>query len=147
MKPYKRPESVLVVVYTRAGCVLILRRREPPDFWQSVTGSLGWEESAADAAKRELLEETGIEAGEGLHDLGITNRFPIIEPWRQRYAPEVKENTEHVYSLALPSESVIKVSPAEHAEYAWLDWRAAAERATSWTNREAILAIAKLENW
>jgi dATP pyrophosphohydrolase len=93
------------------------------------------------------LEETGIETGEGLRDLGLVNRFPIIEPWRRRYAPEAKENTEYVFSLALPAESAIKVSPAEHAEYAWLDWRAAAEKVTSWTNREAILAIAKLENW
>lgn len=136
-----------MVVYTRAGRVLMLRRREPADFWQSVTGSLGWEESAVDAAQRELFEETGIEAREGLRDLGIVNRFPIIDPWQRRYSPEVKENTEYVFSLALPGESAIKVSPAEHAESLWLDWRAAAEKATSWTNREAILAVAKLENW
>jgi dATP pyrophosphohydrolase len=138
---------VLVVVHTRAGRVLMLRRREPADFWQSVTGSLGWEETAPEAARRELSEETGIEAGDGLRDLGIANRFPIIEPWRRRYAPEVKENTEYVYSLALPAESAVILSPAEHTEAVWLDWRAAAERATSWTNREAILALAKLENW
>ena len=147
MNPFKRPESILVVVYTRAGRVLMLRRRDPPEFWQSVTGSLDWEESAVAAAARELKEETGLEVGEGLRDLGIVNRFPIIEPWRRRYAPDVKENTEYVFSLALPGESAIKVSPAEHAESLWLDWRAAAEKATSWTNREAILAVAKLENW
>jgi dATP pyrophosphohydrolase len=138
---------VLVVVYTRAGQVLMLRRRDPPGFWQSVTGSLGWEETAADAARRELLEETGIENGEGLRELGIVNRFPIIEPWRRRYAPEVKENTEYVFSLALTAVSAVKLSPAEHAEYGWFDWRAAAEMATSWTNREAILALAELEKW
>jgi dATP pyrophosphohydrolase len=125
----------------------MLRRADPPDFWQSVTGSLGWEESAPAAARRELKEETGLDAGEGLRDLGIVNHFPIVEPWRKRYAPEVKENTEYVFSLALPGESVIKVSPAEHAEYAWLDWREASAKATSWTNREAILALAKLEHW
>lgn len=38
---YKRPESVLVVIYARqSGRVLMLQRRDDPDFWQSVTGSL-----------------------------------------------------------------------------------------------------------
>lgn len=38
---YKRPESVLVVIYANSsGRVLMLQRRDDPDFWQSVTGSL-----------------------------------------------------------------------------------------------------------
>jgi len=32
-----------MVIYTTAGEVLLLKRREPPDFWQSVTGSLHWD--------------------------------------------------------------------------------------------------------
>ena len=37
---FRRPESVLVVVHAADGQVLILRRSQPFDFWQSVTGSL-----------------------------------------------------------------------------------------------------------
>ena len=62
---WKRPESVLVVVYTAADEVLVLLRRQPPDFWQSVTGSLRWDEThPLDAARRELREETGLDAAE-----------------------------------------------------------------------------------
>ncbi|PVF13341.1 dihydroneopterin triphosphate diphosphatase, partial [Yersinia pestis] len=33
---YKRPESVLVVIYAKSsGRVLMLQRRDDPDFWQS----------------------------------------------------------------------------------------------------------------
>ena len=39
---YKRPESVLVVVYTRSNEILALRRKQPNYFWQSVAGSLEW---------------------------------------------------------------------------------------------------------
>lgn len=38
---YKQPVSVLVVIYAKdTGRVLMLQRRDDPDFWQSVTGSL-----------------------------------------------------------------------------------------------------------
>ena len=64
---HKRPESVLVLVYTLAGEVLMLRRKYPRDFWQSVTGSLEWDEVPIDAAIRELQEETGL-ANQAIHD-------------------------------------------------------------------------------
>ena len=58
---HKRPESVVVVVYTKAGETLLLERLQPV-FWQSVTGSLEWpDEPPEDAAHREVYEETGME--------------------------------------------------------------------------------------
>jgi dATP pyrophosphohydrolase len=129
---------VLVVVHTGER-VLLLRRVDPPDFWQSVTGSLRWDEAEPiAAARRELFEETGLEDAGRLRDMHLTYRFPILPAWRARYAPEVKENTEHVFSLALPAESDINVNSAEHAAWGWFDFDSAAARATSWTNREAI---------
>ena len=82
-KKFKRPESVLVVVYTRTGKVLLLKRADDPDFWQSVTGSLLWEETEPrQAAARELREETGLRAAEGLRDLQLTHRYPILPKCR-----------------------------------------------------------------
>ena len=40
-KVYKRPVSILVVIYAQdTKRVLMLQRRDDPDFWQSVTGSV-----------------------------------------------------------------------------------------------------------
>ncbi|MEJ2644891.1 MAG: dihydroneopterin triphosphate diphosphatase [Gammaproteobacteria bacterium] len=136
---YKRPESVLVVVYTRHGDVLMLQRVQPPDFWQSVTGSLRWGESAADAACRELSEETGLQSADRLVDCQRRNTFPIVPPWRDRYAPGVDTNTEHVFKIELPCRPAIRLSPREHSDLRWLPRAAAARLASSYTNREAIL--------
>ncbi len=45
-QPFRRPESVLIVIHTDGGEFLLMERRRPPGFWQSVTGSLEWGESA-----------------------------------------------------------------------------------------------------
>jgi dATP pyrophosphohydrolase len=137
---FKRPESVLVVVYTRAGEVLLLERSRPHGFWQSVTGSLEWGETAVAAARREVREETGLRAG-GLQALGRTARFRIVPPWRARYAPEARFNTEHWFGLALPARRAIRLHHGEHRQHRWLPAAAAAQRATSWTNRAAIRLI------
>lgn len=139
---WKRPESVLVVVYTRAGRVLMLRRRSPEGFWQSVTGSLEWGESALHAARRELREETGLAAGGRLRAHTGTTRFPILPAWRARYAPGVRYNTEHVFTVQFPMMPPIRLNPNEHLEFRWLPWSQAQALAASWTDRAAIARYA-----
>ena len=137
---YKRPESVLVIVYTGDGQVLQLLRREPAGFWQSVTGSLKEGETPLKAALREVREETGLDPSAGLTDGGVINRYPIHPAWRERYAPEVVENTEYLFKLELPSGCDIRLSP-EHLEYRWRAREEAAAKAGSETDRAAILAL------
>jgi dATP pyrophosphohydrolase len=130
------------VVYARTGKVLLLKRADDQDFWQSVTGSLTWEETnPRQAAEREVREETGLESASSLRDLGIVNRYPILPRWRPRYAPEVRENTERAFALELPAEIPVTVNPGEHADYGWFTFDEAVEKVTSWTNREVIAKL------
>ena len=138
----KRPESVLVVIYTAMDEVLVLRRRQPADFWQSVTGSLSWEETdPLVAARRELREETGLGDNVEVVTCDTINLFPISPPWRHRYAPDVVENIEHVFRVRLSERPPITLNPAEHSEYRWLIRAVAATQVTSYTNRDAILRL------
>lgn len=137
---YKRPESVLVVVYTRALECLLLERTLPRGFWQSVTGSLRWGETPAECAARELREETGLEAA-GLVDAQVERAFPILPEWQARYAPGTASNREHRWYLELAERLPVQVNPREHAAYEWLPVREAIARVASWTNREALEAL------
>ncbi len=139
---YRRPESVLVVVHARDDQVLLLRRSQPFDFWQSVTGSLKPGETHADAARRELFEETGL-ADEGrLTYTGVARQFTIDPRWRNRYAPGIVENVEYEWRYRLDAAQPIRLAASEHSEYLWLPRREALATVWSWTNREAIETLA-----
>lgn len=140
-KTCKRPESVLVVIYTDQGEVLMLNRTRPRGFWQSVTGSLKWGETPRQAAARELLEETGLHHHGKLQDAHHTERFTILPAWRSRFAPSAHYNREYLFYFRLPNRRLIRLNPLEHIEMRWLPAAQAARKASSWTNRNAILRL------
>ena len=140
---FKIPESVLVVVHTPACDVLLIERADHAGFWQSVTGSRdSLQEDLRRTAQREVQEETGIYAElDQFTDWSVSNIYEIYPAWRLRYAPGVTRNTEHVFSLCVPSQTQIKLSSTEHIAYQWLPYRAAADVCYSPSNAEAILML------
>jgi dATP pyrophosphohydrolase len=147
-KVYKIPQSVLVVIYTPALNVLLIKRADAADFWQSVTGSKDTPgETFEQTAVREVQEETGITASlTDFLDWEKTNQFEIFPEWRYRYGPGVTQNTEHVFSLQIPATRVITITPDEHRAYRWLPWQEAAAACFSWSNRDAILLLGECQS-
>jgi dihydroneopterin triphosphate diphosphatase len=140
LQQFRRPESVLVVIYTEGGEYLLLERRRPPGYWQSVTGSLEWGELADAAARREVIEETGITQGV-LVNLQWTQVYEILPVFGKRYAPGVTRNLEHAFSLRLPQRVPVTLSDTEHAEFRWVPALQALETVSSSTNRNVIAEL------
>jgi dATP pyrophosphohydrolase len=144
----KIPQSVLVVIYTPCLDVLLIKRADVPDFWQSVTGSKDdVAETFEQTARREVLEETGIDCAIGsslapyLTDWRLENVYQIYPSWRHRYAADVTHNTEHLFGLRVPSGTQVRLAPREHTDFMWLPYLDAAERCYSPSNAEACLLL------
>lgn len=139
----KIPISVLVVIYTRHGEVLLLNRADHPGYWQSVTGSCDYlDEPLEQAACREVKEETGLDCQRfELQNWHWQQVYEIYPHWRFRYPEGVIHNTEHVFGLCLPERQSIQLAEREHIDFVWLSIDEAAHRCFSETNRAAVLRI------
>ncbi|MET3496803.1 dihydroneopterin triphosphate diphosphatase [Variovorax boronicumulans] len=147
-RPWKIPESVLVVIHTPALDVLLIRRADANEFWQSVTGSKDVaDEPLAFTAAREVAEETGIQCGKGtalasqLVDWQLSNIYEIYPGWRARYEPGITHNTEHLFGLCVPGRLTPTLAPREHTDWQWLPYQEAADACFSPSNAEAILLL------
>jgi len=115
----------------------MLERRRPEGYWQSVTGSLEWGEAADHAARREVIEETGIRQGV-LVNLQWTQVYEILPAFGKVYAPGITRNLEHAFSLRLPQPAPVTLSDSEHVRFRWLRGAEAVETVSSSTNRAVI---------
>ena len=136
---YKRPESVLVVVHT-ATHIMLIKRTDHANFWQSVTGSLEWGEMPESAALRELKEETSIEV-DALRTTGVTRSYAILEEWKKRYPPGAVRNREHLFYCYMDHQPEVQLNPREHDDIQWLDFQQAQAQVFSWSNRLAIQSL------
>lgn len=145
MKKPKIPVSVLVVLHTPELEILLIERAARPGYWQSVTGSIDhMDEPLEDTARREVFEETGIEAEpERFVRWNLMRTFEIYPQWRHRFPPGTTHNDEHMFSLEVPRVVPVRLAPEEHTAWIWLPWQEAVEKCFSWTNRDAIRLLAE----
>lgn len=139
---YKRPESVLVVLYNEHHQILVMQRKDDAEFWQSVTGTIEENELPVQTAYREVMEETGIVLSpetDGITDCQHINTFEIRPQWQYRYPPGVTTNKEFVFTAQISADADIVLT--EHTAYEWVDIDTAVNKVWSPSNKEAILAF------
>jgi 8-oxo-dGTP pyrophosphatase MutT (NUDIX family) len=103
-------KKVMVHIITKTGKLLLLKvipRRGAS--WQPVTGSVDPGESWENAAKREVLEETGLDLD--VIDLDLEFGF------EDRLQRAVKER---VYYAKLEQDADVAIDAIEHTDFIWL---------------------------
>ncbi|MEM2838997.1 MAG: NUDIX pyrophosphatase [Thermoplasmata archaeon] len=108
-----RTKRVVTVILKKNGRILILKRSNKVSsfqgFWSGVSGGINEGETPAEAAIRELREETGVKATES--DLISTGETIVAEEGENRW--EV-----HPFLLEVADESI--VLDWEHDSYRWI---------------------------
>jgi len=124
-RPEDRPVDLHTVSVTALGDdgrVLLLRRGpERGGFWQQVTGRLEPGESPAEAARRELREETGLDLP--VEPLGYSHAFAIDPAVLGRASGELHTAAETAFAARVPPGA----SPRLSGEHVALEWVTASE--------------------
>jgi lipoyl(octanoyl) transferase len=111
--------TVSVTAVRPDGKLLLLRRSaERGGFWQQVTGRVEPGESAAEAARRELREETGADAP--VRPLGYVHGFALSPEVASRAGAGagLRTGQETAFAASLPAGFEPSLS-AEHREWGW----------------------------
>lgn len=126
------PRDVSVHLFRRSadgGRFLMLRRCPARGgFWQGVSGAPLPGETDAEAAAREVLEETGLDVRESIFPLGVSYSYSL--------RPELSERWEQLYGRGVERVSVVSfaaelrdgdpvLDPSEHDAFGWYSYEEA----------------------
>nr|BAL58927.1 nucleotide phosphate derivative pyrophosphohydrolases, MutT/NUDIX family protein [Candidatus Acetothermum autotrophicum] len=137
----RQPIQVLVYAVRRVGDhweYLLLRRiLSRGGFWQGVTGGVRQNEGLVEAARRELLEETGLVPAL-LERVDYSYSFPLDDEWRHLYSPDVKEIMEYIFVAHVGAQQEPRIDPREHDAWRWCCFKEALELLHWPENKEAL---------
>jgi 8-oxo-dGTP pyrophosphatase MutT (NUDIX family) len=121
-----RGDQEIVVVVRRDGELLVMRRApERLGYWSIVAGGVEPEETPQEAAQRELLEETGLQAE--VRPLPVSLSYSLLDDppaIRARYAPGIERVTVHAF-VADADPGWEPTLDAEHDVYRWCELESA----------------------
>jgi len=117
----RRPIQVLVYPVRRMGddweYLLLHRLTSREAFWQGVTGAPERGETLADAARRELVEETQMTPLR-LDQMDYWYLIPVADRWRHLYSPDVIHIKEYVFVAQVGDQDPV-IDSHEHDAYQW----------------------------
>jgi dihydroneopterin triphosphate diphosphatase len=145
------PYQVLVYIPrhptpTTSEYLLLRRTAARGGFWQGVSGGVEAGESLAEAARREVREETGHYQFSRFLALDFRYSFPLDRPTcGHLYAPDFKVIHEECFGAEVSLDSGEPVfDPGEHDAYQWLEVSQALALLRWPENQEALRRFADL---
>ena len=136
----KRPETlklIKVIVHNGDHRVLLLHRRpERGNFWQPITGTIEPGELPIDAARREIVEETGT-PGEP-RDIGLVQSFMIESQFLALKYPSPIIVSETGFVARADESIAITMDGDEHDDYGWFTFPEAYGKIRWTDDREAL---------
>ena len=134
----REPPIRLVKVVPHDGEKVLLLRRHPErgGFWQPVTGRIEHGETPDEAARRELLEETGISVP--VEPLGLRQSFLIDRAFLPDSPEPLLFVDETAYAARVQPGAAVRIQPEEHTESAWFTLERAYETIRWSDDREAL---------
>ena len=126
----------------RRGSEFLLLHRSIEDYWHVVAGVVEDGESFAEAARRELREETGLDTP--IADLGMRQRYRVPDDMRAEYLAGVDEVAVETFIVNVPRDWE-PVLNEEHDYYRWLSL-SEATRIAHWPETKEALAIAAVRS-
>jgi dihydroneopterin triphosphate diphosphatase len=137
----RQPVQVLVypVKATNSNWEYLLLHRTVSrgNFWQGVTGGVEEGEEILEAARRELVEETGLVPLK-IQKVDYEYSFPVSDRWRYLYAVGVEEITEYVFVAYVDDQQHPIIDSREHDKRQWCGFNQALELLTWPGNIEAL---------
>ena len=128
-----------VAVFIRRGDRFLVMHRALDRYWHVVAGVVETGETFAAAARRELREETGLDAA--VIDVRMAQTYRVPDEMRGEYLAGVDEVAIENFAVAVPSgwEPVLN---EEHDDYRWLTASEAIAIAHWPETKQVIAAVA-----
>jgi dATP pyrophosphohydrolase len=141
---YRIPVQIAVYCYRNLNgkfVWLMLKRATPTNpCWQGVTGAPFKGESLGDAARRELLEETGLQPM-SIVQSSYQYSYPIPAYNKHKFAPAATAITEYVFVAQIDAGCENIVLTDEHVEYRWMFFDEA-QKLLWWPENKTSLRVA-----
>ena len=123
---------------------LLLKRVESRGgYWQCVTGGVEDDESAVDAVYREVFEETGIRREDVISFIeGVFECEFETDSFNKLFGDKTIIKS-YDFGAQVSNSQKIRIDPAEHDEYKWVDYETALELLKWENNKNALKELVK----